>query len=250
MSAEAAAPKNESSPAGSRPVGRPPLLNEQDLQVLMELTLAEPHATIRRLQQRMEEQCGKRPSRRTVRDALKLLGVSKEQPRRQPSSRRSQRPLSPPRAARYRARHRREPSRNPRRYPSDLTDPEWALVEPLVARPGQRGRPHIHSRRRILDAIFYVLRSGCQWRMLPLDYPPWQTVYSCFRRWKERGLLKKLHEPLRATYRQREGREVQPSGGIVDSQSVKTTEKGGPQGTTRARRSRVANAISSSIPWG
>ena len=247
MSDEAAAPKDDLSPARGRPVGRPPLLDEQDLQVLMELTLAEPNATIRRLQQRMEEQCGKRPSRGVVRDAVELLGLSKVQPRKQPSNRRSQRPASPTQAVRYQARHRREPSRSPRCYPSDLTDGEWALAEPLVSRPGQRGRPHAHSRRRILDAIFYVARSGCQWRMLPLDYPPWQTVYSCFRRWKERGLLNKLHEHLRAACRQREGREVQPSAGVVDSQSVKTTEKGGPKATTRARRSRDASAISSSI---
>lgn len=249
MGTEAAEPKDESHSAESRPVGRPPLLDEQDLQALMELTLAEPYATIGRLQQRMQEECGKRPSRGPVRDGLKLLGVSKEQPRIERSNGRSQRPTSPSRGARYRARHRREPSRNPRRYPSDLTDPEWAVVEPLVARPGQRGRPHRHSRRRILDAILYVLRSGCQWRMLPLDYPPWQTVYSCFRRWTQRGLLKKIHEQLRATYRQREGREVQASGGIVDSQSAKTTEKGGLLGTTQARRSRDESAISSSIPW-
>src|SRR3954465_10684135 len=125
MSDEAGAPRDESSRVGGRPVGRPRLLDEQDLQVLIEVTLAEPHATIRRLQQRMEEQCGKRPSRGTVRAALALLELRKAPPRRQPSTRRSQGAASPPRAARYQARHRREPSRNPRRYPSDLTDREW-----------------------------------------------------------------------------------------------------------------------------
>jgi hypothetical protein len=156
----------------ARPVGRPPLLDEQDLQVLMELTVAEPQATIRRLQQRMEQECGKRPSRATMRRAMQLLGVTKDLPPREPPPPHSEPPASAPQTYRYRTPHRREPSRNPRRYPSDLTDEEWAGIEPLVVGPSLTGRPPVHSRRRILDAVLYVLRSGCQWRMLPLDYPP------------------------------------------------------------------------------
>lgn len=253
MSDEAALTGKELSPAKARrarPPGRPRLLDEEDLQVLMELTVAEPQATIRRLQERMEQECGKRPSRATIWKAMKLLGVSKEPPRKGVPKRRSERPMSSREAYRYRAPHRREPSRSPRRYPSDLTEEEWAQIEPLVAGPSSTGRPTLHSRRSILEALLYVLRSGCQWRMLPLDYPPWQTVYSCFRRWKERGTFSRIYECLRDTYRQGQDREVQPSAGIVDSQSVKTTEKGGPEATMRARRSKGASAISSSIPWG
>lgn len=229
----------------ARPVGRPPLLDEKDLQVLMELAVAEPQATIRRLQERMVQECGKRPSRGTVREAVRLLGLSKEQPRKLPFKQRAQGP-----AYRYRARHRREPSRASRHYPSDLTDEEWNQIKALVGGPSPKGRPTLHPRRLILNAIFYVLRSGVQWRMLPLDYPPWQTVYSNFRRWKQRGTFKRIHDCLRDRCRQAQGREVQPSAGIIDSQSVKTAEKGGPEGTTRARKSKAASAISSSILSG
>ena len=218
--------------------------------MLLELTLAQPHATLAQLMTGLEQLCGKRVSRATLRHGLRQLGLSKAQPQKRPSRRRSPRLPSLARPTRYQARHRPEPRRETRQYPSDLRDEEWRLLAPLVESSTQRGRPVVHSRRRILDAIFYIARTGCQWRYLPLDYPPWQTVYSCFRRWKLQGVLVQIHERLRASYRRQQGREVQPSGGIVDSQSVKTTEKGGPEGTTRARRSRDASATSSSIPWG
>jgi putative transposase len=127
-------------------------------------------------------------------------------------------------ATRYRPEHRRAPTATT--YPSDLTDAEWARIGPLLQSPTPRGRPPTRDRRRILDAIFYISRSGCQWRMLPHDYPPWQTVASCFYRWKRRGLLTQVHAQLREDYRLAVGKQEQPSAGIIDSQSVKTTEKG------------------------
>ena len=116
-----------------------------------------------------------------------------------------------------------------RPYPSDLSDAEWALLEPLLASLERRGRPPKWSTRRIADAVFYLLRSGCAWRMLPREYPPWQTVYYHFRKWRRDGRLQQAHDRLRATVRESECRDRDPSGAVLDSQVVKTTGVGGPE---------------------
>jgi putative transposase len=114
-------------------------------------------------------------------------------------------------------------------YPSDLSQTEWALLEPLLASSERRGRPPKWSARRIADAVFYLLRSGCAWRMLPREYPPWQTVYYHFRKWRRDGRLRQAHDRLRAAVREAEGRTSDPSGAILDSQAVKSTGVGGPE---------------------
>jgi putative transposase len=137
----------------------------------------------------------------------------------------------------------------PRRpYPSDLSDAQWAAVAPHVPAPKPGGRPVKHDRRSLVDAIFYVLRTGCQWRALPHEYPPWSTVYWWFRRWRLDGTWEGIVAALRARVRVRAGRDAEPSAAILDSQSVKTTEKGGRAATTAARRSPAASATSSSTP--
>lgn len=111
-----------------------------------------------------------------------------------------------------------------RRYPTDLTDRQWELIEPLLPEPpaGPAGRPVEHCKREIVNAILYLTRTGCAWRMLPKDFPPWQTVYGYFRAWKRDGTLDRVHDALRERVRsKREGRDPEPSAGIVDSQSVK-----------------------------
>jgi transposase len=106
-------------------------------------------------------------------------------------------------------------------YPSDLTDAQWALVEPLLPAPNTGGRPEKHPRRDIVDAILYVVRTGCAWRQLPVDFPPWQTVYWYFARWEEAKVTEQMLAVLRRRVRAAQGRAEEPTAGIIDSQSVK-----------------------------
>src|SRR5215210_7181798 len=112
-------------------------------------------------------------------------------------------------------------------YPSDLSDEQWALLEPLLPGRAHTGRKCKYELREIVNAIFYLLRSGCTWRMLPGDLPPWQAVYWHFAKWRATGVWQRINDPLRTELRVRDGREEGPSAAVMDSQSVKTSEKGG-----------------------
>jgi len=133
-------------------------------------------------------------------------------------------------------------------YSSDLTDDQWQIVVECLpkARNGRTGRKRIYPLREVVNGLLYQLRTGCPWRDLPHDLPPWDNVYDHFRRWREDGTIECLHDNLRDKARTTLGREVSPSAAILDSQSVKTGEKGGhqePLATTPTKRSKADGGI-------
>jgi putative transposase len=109
------------------------------------------------------------------------------------------------------------------RYPTDLTDSQWHLIKDWLPPPARTGRPRLDL-REVLNAICYVVKGGVQWRMLPREYPKWQSVYSHFRRWRRDGTWRRIHDALRAVVRRKAGRHKRPTGACLDSQSVRTTE--------------------------
>ena len=120
--------------------------------------------------------------------------------------------------------HSTRPARPGRRYPSDLSSAEWAVIEPLLPGRSRRGRPLVHSRRVIVNAILYVNRTGCAWRYLPKDFPPWRTVYGYFAAWRDNGVLQRIHDQLRDAARTAAGRDPQPTAAVIDSQSVRAAD--------------------------
>ena len=134
-------------------------------------------------------------------------------------------------------------------YPSDLTDEPWAILAPLIPQPHDNCRPRQVDMREVINAILYLLRTGCAWRYLPNDLPAYRTVYYYFAKWRKCGVWRKIHDTLHERVRKLKGRKKTPSAAIIDSPSVKTTEKGGLRAAmTLARRLKDVSAILSSTP--
>ena len=213
--------------------GRPPRFSPEDQDLLRSLLREDPEHTLVTLAQRFAELTGTRPApTSTLHETLGRMGIHIQ---RKKSNTQSE-PTSDP--ARYQ--DRTPPPELPHRaaYPSDLTDEQWAIIEPLLPPPK---RTLTIPRREMLNAIAYVLRTGCQWRQIPHDFPKWNTVYRTHARWAKSGDWERIQQALRIEVRKARGRAPEATMVLMDSQSSKTTEKGGPAVTTQERRSRDEN---------
>lgn len=147
------------------------------------------------------------------------------------------------------AENRKKYDRSKRRYPSDLTEAEWTLIEPFIPPAKKGGRKREVNIREVVNGIMYILSTGCQWDYLPSDLPPRSTVFRYFNLWLQRGVLEKIHQELYAKCREKIGRKPQPTACVLDTQSVKSAEKGGSasirMGMMLAKRSRERRGTSS-----
>lgn len=208
--------------------GAPPrALNQQQCEELKRIRKEDPEAPQSEIAKRLFERCGVRVASWTISRYLKGMGISR---RRLPKPAPEASPPIPKKSCSPRRYQKHEPPPalpHRKAYPSDLTDAEWEILEPLIPAAKSGGRKEEHPKREIVNAHLYVLRSGCQWRMLPHDFPPWQTVYDYFLQWRDSHLWERINRVLRERVRAKAGRAATPSAAIIDSQSVKTTERGG-----------------------
>ena len=216
--------------------GRKPKLNAAQCDQLRALAVSNPVASLDEIVAMFSRVSGVVVAGETARRYLRTAGLTKRRPSRARATPGTSLPLTTeaptPLRFGYTKMHRDEGGGA--RYPAGLTDAEWALVGDLFEVAGP-GKPPKYPRRAVVDACCYVMRSGCPWRMVPKDLPPWQDVYAHFRRWAAKGLFEKMHDRLRGMWRAREQRAEEPTAAIIDSQSVKTSPQGGPKGYDAAK---------------
>lgn len=205
--------------------GRPKKIRSQHHATLRAIVADKPLATINELAQAFECQTGIAVHYDTLNKALKDAGITRVRPLAS-ENRHHPEPTGQQRSAYgYGPAHREiVPSQ---RDATSLTDTEWALVADIFDASGERGKPAVYDRRLLVDACCYVVRTGCAWRMLPADFPPWQNVYRTFRRWAKQGKFEAMHDRLRAQWRSRAGRHVEPTASVIDAQSMRGSPQGG-----------------------
>lgn len=213
--------------------GRPRKLTAEQTETLISLVRNNPLLSLDDAVSVFRRQTGITVSTATIRKYLLEAGFQRSQPSREATAHAAQASEVPaagavPAEYGYTAAHR-DPG-DLVRYPCGLTDSEWEQVRHLFDPPGRTGRPEKYPRRQILDACVYVLRSGCSWRMLPKDFPPWSAVYKTFRRWLAQGRFEAMYDELRKLWRTRQHRAPDPTAAILDSQSVRTSPQGGVKG--------------------
>ena len=205
--------------------GRPYRITDEQRDVLLAIVEATPGATLEEIRGELKRQAGIEVHRQTIEKVLKEAGLQR---RAGASGLCVAQVSAEEKRYGYTQAHRRlEPEQS---YPSCLTNAEWALVEDLFDNEGGRGKPPRYTRRLLVDACCYVVRTGSAWRMLPKGFPPWQNVYRTFRRWSEQGRFERMHDRLRGQWREREGRNEDPSAAVLDAQSTRSSPQGGERG--------------------
>jgi len=226
-------------------MGRPLMLAPEQVAHLVQITEEQPHISMDDLVYEFRRRTGITISRVTAGRYLERAGVQRLKPSRAkrttPRITRSSAPPpvepgSPGEETRYGYTEAHRDPGDATRYPCGLTDSEWERVQHIFDPPGRTGCPPKYPRRQMLDGCIYLLRSGCSWRMLPKEFPPWKLVYTTFRRWQSQGLFERMHDELRGLWRERQHRNPEPTAAVLDSQSVRTSPQGGPSGYDGAKK--------------